>query len=172
MLLLFTLVIGVLGMHALVLLPSRPDVGGQVAAPDAPFVVAAPGPGQAERADASPGTPTHPMPVPVHVAPPVNMAVPDGITAVPVGPGPDQPGHGADRSPGHGSMPSSLHQILHLCLAILAALLVLGAIALALWCTLRPDRHAIRISTLDGRAPRRRPPPTSVRLAQLCVLRN
>ncbi len=78
------------------------------------------------------------------------------------------PRHGAD----HGSMPSSMHQVLHLCLAILAALLVLGMAALALWPTQRPGHQAISLGMLVCRVPRRRPPPTSVRLAQLCVLRT
>lgn len=178
MLLLFALVVGVLGMHALVLLPARPDVDGPVAAPDAAVVAADPGPWHAQRAGAAPGTPPRPM------TPAMAMTVSDGaagshgsaepdvMTAATGGQEPARPGHGASHGPGDGSMPSSLHQVLHLCLAILSALLALGAIALALWRTVRPDRHATRISRLEGRAPPRRPPPTSVRLAQLCVLRN
>jgi hypothetical protein len=178
MLILFALVVGVLGMHALVLLPARPDVDGPVAAPDAAVVAAVSGPGHAQRAGAAPGTPPRPT------APPLTMTVSDGavgphrsaepdvMAAATVGQELGRLGHGAGHGPGDGSMPSSLHQVLHLCLAILSALLALGAIALALWRTVRPDRQATRISRLEGRAPPRRPPPTSVRLAQLCVLRN
>lgn len=144
MLLVLALIVGVLGMHALVVLPSA--AGHRMPSP----VVTAP-------AVADNGA--------VHIA----TAVHDG-TAPAAAAGvqlvSDHPGPGG----GHGSSPS--HHVLHLCLAILAALVVLGMAALALWPLQRPDRHEVAIGALTGRAPRRRPPPTSVRLAQLCVLRN
>lgn len=67
---------------------------------------------------------------------------------------------------------SALHDLLHLCLAVLTALLAFAAAALlALLAWRGTRRHA---STTGGRpvAGPRAPPPTSVRLAQLCVLRN
>lgn len=152
-LLLLSLVLGVLGMHALVLLPAAPGVGGHVAAPAAPPIAAT--------SDPSAGS-AHPMGGPEH------GAMPDGSSAAAVGQPSDRSGHAT----GHGSTPPSLHHVLHLCLAILTALFLLVAIAPATWSTVRPDRHATPLSGLVRRAPRCRPPPTSVRLAQLCVLRN
>lgn len=76
---------------------------------------------------------------------------------------------------GAGHMPGPMpmvHQMLHLCLAVLAAVIQLG---LALGALLIMAR---RLRTPSGRSPRAiivapRPPPRSaVRLAQLCVLRN
>lgn len=148
MLLVLPLILGVLCMHALVLIGAAPAIGGHMNGPGS--VATAPGAAQGMPAHASAGTT-------------------DAAAASPLAQqGTDHSVHGA----GHGSMPSSMHQILHLCLAILAALLVLGMAALALWPTLRPDRRHVRIRALVRRAPRRRPPPTSVRLAQLCVLRT
>lgn len=138
-----TLVLGVLGMHALVLIGSSPAASGSHAA--GPALVAA-----------MSGAVAH---VPSHDA-----AVSVDSIAAPV----DHTGQGG----GHGSMPSMLHHALHLCLAILAALLVVGAVALVLWRTLGPDRAEVPIGVLVRRVPRLRPPSTSVRLAQLCVLRN
>ncbi|GAA1191936.1 DUF6153 family protein [Prauserella alba] len=64
-----------------------------------------------------------------------------------------------------------LHQLLHLCLAILAAagLVVLAAPLLT---RLRPATAARRPPQPGGRLPVQRPPPTSRRLAQLCVMRT
>ncbi|GAA2877527.1 hypothetical protein GCM10010472_39100 [Pseudonocardia halophobica] len=75
---------------------------------------------------------------------------------------------GTDRPGQH----SALHDLLHLCLAVLTALIAFAAAALlALLVGRATRRHA---STTGGRpvAGPRAPPPTSVRLAQLCVLRN
>lgn len=130
-LLVLTLVLGVLSMHALVLV-------------------------DAEHVGAAPDVAATSM---VHGAPAHQAPVADPSMA-----------GGADH-PGHGPAPSMLHHVLHLCLAIMAALLVVGAVALVLWHTVQPDRRAVRIGALVRRAPRR-PPSTSVRLAQLCVLRN
>lgn len=148
MLFVLPLILGVLCMHALILIGTAPVTDGHISRPGA--AATAPGAAQDMPAHASAGTT-------------------DATAAYPIAQqGTDHSVHGA----GHGSMPSSMHQILHLCLAILAALLVLGMAALALWPTLRPDRRHVRIRALVRRASRRRPPPTSVRLAQLCVLRT
>ncbi len=67
---------------------------------------------------------------------------------------------------------SALHDLLHLCLAVVAALLVLAGTALL---TLLAGSAARRAGDPRGGRPGtgpRAPPPTSVRLAQLCVLRN
>lgn len=141
-LLLLALIVGVLGMHALVLVPGT-------------------------GADARMSPPAAMVHSAVHAGPdhgpaPATPATPVASTTV------DLPGGGA----GHGPMPSAVQHGLHLCLAVMAALLVLGVTALVLSRTARPDRPDAPIGALVRRAPRRRPPPTSVRLAQLCVLRN
>jgi hypothetical protein len=74
-----------------------------------------------------------------------------------------------------GPMPEPMsHDVLHLCLAVLAAAIVLGLTAVAYATRSRrgagPDRRASNeIGTVWPRPPPRR---TAVRLAQLCVLRN
>jgi hypothetical protein len=68
---------------------------------------------------------------------------------------------------------AALHDLLHLCLAVLTALALLAVAALlALFVGGRPaggDSFAVLGRPVVGP---RAPPPTSVRLAQLCVLRN
>ena len=67
---------------------------------------------------------------------------------------------------------SALHDLLHLCLAVLTALLVLSVAALFALLTGSATRRG---TPLGGGRPTvgpRAPPSTSVRLAQLCVLRN
>lgn len=77
--------------------------------------------------------------------------------------------------PDHGSSSrdpmSALHDLLHLCLAVLTALVVLTAVvrALGVWRRLRPTPASSAGRPAVGP---RAPPSTSVRLAQLCVLRN
>ena len=154
MLLVLTLIVGVLGMHALVLISTAPAAGEQM--PTSVAMAAAAGP-------------EGPDPVSVGVRDPAAM---EGMTtAQPIG---DDLEHAAPSGPdaGHGPMPSSMHHLLHLCLAILAALLAIGMAAFALWPAQRPDHQGISIGPLVRQAPRRRAPPTSERLAQLCVLRN
>lgn len=75
-----------------------------------------------------------------------------------------------DHSAPHDPM-SALHDLLHLCLAVLTGLLVLAAavlLALLLMRRLRPSAPGTARPVTGSRSP----PPTSVRLAQLCVLRN
>lgn len=140
MLLVLTLVLGVLGMHALVL------VGSSIAA-----------------------TGSHPSGPALVVATSNAVQLMTGHDVA--GSAATEAGH-SDRSGGHGSTPSLLHHAMHLCLAILAALLVVGAVALVLWRTLSPDRGDVPVGARVRRPPRRLTPPTSVRLAQLGVLRN
>lgn len=135
-LLALTLIVGVLCMHALVLIDAAPAAGEQVQPPVA----------------AAHAVPAH-APAGPHTT---------AVTAAVM--------HGPDVA-GHGSMPSS-HQVMHLCMAILAAMVVLGAVVLALWRTVRADCQGLSTAALVRRAPLRRPPPTSVRLAQLSVLRT
>ncbi|WP_433505499.1 hypothetical protein ACQP04_02720 [Pseudonocardia halophobica] len=67
---------------------------------------------------------------------------------------------------------SALHDLLHLCLAVLTALLALAAAALlALFVGRATHRDGSPAGGLPVAGPQA-PPPTSVRLAQLCVLRN
>ncbi|WP_234027740.1 hypothetical protein [Pseudonocardia dioxanivorans] len=67
---------------------------------------------------------------------------------------------------------SALHDLLHLCLAVLTALLALAVAALLAFVLGRTAQPGT--ITRGGRpvVGPRAPPPTSVRLAQLCVLRN
>jgi Family of unknown function (DUF6153) len=73
--------------------------------------------------------------------------------------------------PGDGPM-SMPHALMHLCLAILSAGIVLGLLALAiailLGRELTPPRTPVPVATRPSRPPRR----SALRLAQLCVLRN
>ena len=73
-------------------------------------------------------------------------------------------------SGGHDPM-SALHHMLHLCLAVVTALLLAAVVLLAVL-SLRGDRAGAASAGPRGTGPRAPPPPTSVRLAQLCVLRN
>ncbi|TCK21456.1 DUF6153 family protein [Pseudonocardia endophytica] len=71
----------------------------------------------------------------------------------------------------HGDHGPSTHPMLHLCLAVLAGLMVL-LLGIAL---LRTEPAAVTTTAERGRGRREppvRPPPTSVRLARLCVMRN
>jgi hypothetical protein len=73
--------------------------------------------------------------------------------------------------PVHGPM-SMPHALMHLCLAILSAAIVLGllavAVAILLGHQLSPSRTPTPVATRPSRPPRR----SALRLAQLCVLRN
>lgn len=72
----------------------------------------------------------------------------------------------------HGSTPAS-HDLLHLCLAVLAAAVVLAFVAVAYAALARRgDRPASGRPTGVVIVQPRAPPRTAVRLAQLCVLRN
>ena len=66
---------------------------------------------------------------------------------------------------------TAMSMLMHLCLAVLAALLVLGMLAVAFAVLSRRPRAA-NISRAVVIAWPRAPPRTAVRLAQLCVLRN
>lgn len=67
---------------------------------------------------------------------------------------------------------SALHDLLHLCLAVLTGLLALAAAALLAFLVRRAvGPHTVPRSARPVAGPRA-PPPISVRLAQLCVLRN
>jgi len=72
---------------------------------------------------------------------------------------------------GHDPLDSALHALLHLCLAILTGLLALGVLALCAVMLTGVIRAAPRTVGRSVTGPRA-PPPTSLRLAQLCVLRN
>ncbi|GAY10979.1 hypothetical protein TOK_5464 [Pseudonocardia sp. N23] len=67
---------------------------------------------------------------------------------------------------------TAVEQIMHLCLAMLTALIILGLWAVTYllatgYATARGPRPLAMVVTRP-----RAPPPTAVRLAQLCVLRN
>ena len=64
------------------------------------------------------------------------------------------------------------HRMLHLCLAVLATVIQLGlALVGLLILARRPRTPSCRVPRVVSLAPRP-PPPSAVRLAQLCVLRN
>lgn len=145
------LIAGLLGMHALVV--AQPDHATH-SAPAAAMIAAA------EHAGSRPGA--APVESAAALAPtPEASSQPHGMSFVAPGPPESQP------AGGHGG-----HQVLHLCLAILTALLLLiaavgcavllGSVRAAPWARVGCGR----------RRPPVRPPPTSVRLAQLCVLRT
>ncbi|MCF7547443.1 hypothetical protein [Pseudonocardia sp. WMMC193] len=67
---------------------------------------------------------------------------------------------------------SALHDLLHLCLAVLTGLLVLAAAALFAVLVGSATKRGTPLSGARPTAGPRAPPSTSVRLAQLCVLRN
>jgi hypothetical protein len=139
---------------------------------------------------AGPATPaaTDPMPAgPMSLEP---MAVtPSAVAPMPLGHGPPgavlTPGTGLasavdahlpstqDGSAGdHDSMPAgALHELMHLCLAVLAGLVVLGLVVLV-FLLRRAARSAAALLPAPVVVPPRPPPRTAVRLAQLCVLRN
>jgi hypothetical protein len=69
-------------------------------------------------------------------------------------------------------MPTS-HELLHLCLAVLAAAIALGLAAVVVTILTRRDNHTAAPCPREVvPVPPRPPPRTAVRLAQLCVLRN
>ena len=77
------------------------------------------------------------------------------------------PAHAGDGHPGSG-----LHDLLHLCLAVLTGLIVAVALTLFAIVAARAARSAPTEVGRSATGPRAPPPPTSVRLARLCVLRN
>lgn len=72
-------------------------------------------------------------------------------------------------APGHHS---ALHDLLHLCLAVLTSLLVLAAVLLVAVLGWRRPRAPGPAESGSRTLGPHAPPSTSVRLAQLCVLRN
>lgn len=76
--------------------------------------------------------------------------------------------HASDQQP---SPPAMLHDLLHLCLAVLAGIAAAVLVTLSLGRAARPDSPPA-LSWWSAGAPSRPPPRTAVRLAQLCVLRN
>ena len=78
---------------------------------------------------------------------------------------------GLDGSSPGDSMPG-LHELLHLCLAVLTALIAFSAVVLLAFLAAQSGVvFALRRAERPASGPRA-PPPTGVRLAQLCVLRN
>ena len=137
------LILGVVAMHALVM-----PMGDDEAMPAAISAGAAAGPGPAAASTA----------IGIHMATvTVAGASPIGIAGV---------------SSSLPNTPPDGHARMHLCLAVLAALVVLGLCALAYLVLLRRARiPAVPPMPVLTRWPRP-PPRTAIRLAQLCVLRN
>ncbi|WP_345412850.1 hypothetical protein [Pseudonocardia xishanensis] len=88
----------------------------------------------------------------------------------PIGPVVEVVSEAEHRSSPHDPM-SALHTLLHLCLAVLTGLLVLAAAVLLALLLIRRRRAPAPSAGRPVTGPRA-PPPTSVRLARLCVLRN
>lgn len=73
----------------------------------------------------------------------------------------------------HDSMPmSAVHDLMHLCLAVLAGLAMLALVGFVAFLLGRPARLAAAVLPAPVIVPPRPPPRTAIRLAQLCVLRN
>jgi hypothetical protein len=72
---------------------------------------------------------------------------------------------------GSGPMPA-LEHLSHLCVAILTGAVVLALAALGLLLLLGPGYGPDLVGPKPRHGPSRPPPPTAVRLAQLCVLRS
>jgi hypothetical protein len=98
---------------------------------------------------------------------PQDTATP-AMTATAMASLPEMPG--VEHSP--DPMPAS-HELLHLCLAVLAAAIALGLTAVAVTILTRRDHYTAAPCPREVvLVPPRPPPRTAVRLAQLCVLRN
>ncbi|WP_246393315.1 hypothetical protein [Pseudonocardia pini] len=157
LLLMLSLIVGVVTMHSTVACHAAGDatVGSHVSQASAPT---AGGPQYAATVEAMPSDMSHPVGIEsVGLAVSAALSV-EIVSAV------------EHRSSPHEPM-SALHDLLHLCLAVLTGLLVLVAavlLALLLMRRLRPSAPASARPVSGLRSP----PPTSVRLAQLCVLRN
>ncbi|MGI5130040.1 DUF6153 family protein [Pseudonocardia sp. CA-107938] len=103
------------------------------------------------------------------VAAPVDHA-PEDMAGVEM---PSQAPTAASEAAGHGSGPSSvLHDLMHLCLAVMAGLVLLIATLVLVWVVAATDRAGVPSSRAVAVRPARPPPRTAVRLAQLCVLRT
>ena len=110
------------------------------------------------------------------MASPVATDVHSGSEIVPSPPG----GHVGtamthpDGSDGGPMSPMSMpHALMHLCLAVMAAGIVLGLLAVAGFVAVTPhQRTRVGRVARNGVRPARPPLPTATRLAQLCVLRN
>lgn len=77
-----------------------------------------------------------------------------------------------DSATHHGpGSPAAIHDLLHLCLAVLAALAVMAALAVV-WLTAAAATRPHLEPGSGATAPARPPPRSAVRLALLCVLRN
>jgi hypothetical protein len=73
----------------------------------------------------------------------------------------------------HDSMPAgALHDLMHLCLAVLAGLVVLGLAGFLAFLLYEPARSAAAVRSAPVIVPPGPPPRMAVRLAHLCVLRN
>ncbi|WP_098961401.1 hypothetical protein [Pseudonocardia sp. N23] len=66
----------------------------------------------------------------------------------------------------------ALHDLLHLCLAVLTALIALSAVVLLAVLAARSGASMVSSGAPRRASGPRAPPPTAVRLASLCVLRN
>lgn len=139
-------ILGLLGMHALVVAN-----GAHSMSTPSQAVLASP-----DTASPMVGSPTVTIPMP--------SAVVAGADGVAPADGDDPPAPQGDHSAGH--------QMLHLCLAVLAALIVLLTALLPAVLRGLPGSPGGSNAGRTRSAPRRRPPPTAVRLAQLCVMRN
>jgi hypothetical protein len=117
-----------------------------------------------------------PMPMPAHAGPGAAAATTDDLhghaPAEMVAPvDPTSAGMSSEMRPGP-AQPPDVHTMMHLCLAVLGALLLLVLRAVTFVVGTRSDADVVAIRVRIAALRPRPPPPTSVRLAQLCVLRN
>jgi hypothetical protein len=119
-----------------------------------------------------------PMPTPAHAGPGAAAATTDDLhghghaPAEMVAPvDPTSAGMSSEMRPGP-AQPPDVHTMMHLCLAVLGALLLLVLRAVTFVVGTRSDADVVAIRVRIAALRPRPPPPTSVRLAQLCVLRN
>lgn len=92
------------------------------------------------------------------------------------GPVPATAGHDASGRSGTGddAPPAAVHDLVHLCLAVLTTALLIPAVRLLSARRPSPTRRRNSAPTTDGRAPKRPPPRPagSTLLVSLCVLRT
>lgn len=152
--LLVAVVLGVIAMHHVVGAHSHGATGAAHSA--APTPVASPAPAPAPAASHHPGLPDPPIAAAPDAGAPASAASTRASALL--------AGDGAETGTG-------VAMLLHLCLAVLAGLVTLAALALARgWRGAGPDRRGGPTVVAVAASPRA-PPPLPVRLAQLQVLR-
>lgn len=100
-----------------------------------------------------------------------NSVAHDLVALIPVGGSSNAEVTTSSSMPGDGPM-SMPHLLMHLCLAIMTMVILLGLLTMVLTTLLRCPRSPARLAYPASSRPLRPPHRHAVRLAQLCVLRN